>query len=85
MCVATLKFFAKGGLNMHTCYDITIKNKTKSVTVCYWADSFSIDQDRLLKVQSQKCGDVTVRLKPSESLTVKDVLVEDEWDEWDEM
>lgn len=35
----------------------------------------------MLRVKSEKCGDVTVRVSPNERLIVKDVIVEDEWDE----
>lgn len=62
-------------------YDITLKDETKNNSFSYFADSFSVDENRILKVKSIVCGDITVRIEANERLIVKDVFVEDEWDE----
>lgn len=62
-------------------YDVTLKNESKNSSISYWADSFSVDEHRILRVKSRECGDITVRIDPNERLIVHDVIVTDEWDE----
>lgn len=62
-------------------YDVTLKNESKNSSISYWADSFSVDEHRILRVKSRDCGDITVRINPNERLIVRDVIVMDEWDE----
>ena len=67
---------------MQIYYDVTIKDETKNnVSVSYWADSFSVDKNRILRVYSEECGNVVVTIGANERLFVKDVLVKDEWDD----
>ena len=66
---------------MEIYYDITLKNEDKNSSVSYWADSFSVDEHRVLRVQSRDCGNCTVMFDPNERLIVHDVIVKDEWDE----
>ena len=66
---------------MQIYYDVTLKDETKNSSISYWADSFSVDENRILRVKSRECGDITVRIEPNERLVVSDVFVKDEWDE----
>lgn len=66
---------------MQVYYDVTLKDETKNNSISYWADSFSVDENRILRVKSRECGDITVSIEPNERLIVKDVFVKDEWDE----
>ena len=66
---------------MQIYYDVTLKDETKNNSISYWADSFSVDENRILRVKSKECGDITVRIEANERLIVKDIVVEDEWDE----
>lgn len=69
---------------MQIYYDVTLKDETKNSSISYWADSFSVDESRILRVKSRECGDITVRIEPNERLVVNDVFVKDEWDEMQE-
>lgn len=62
-------------------YDIKLKDEGKDRNVSYYADSFSIDEHRVLRVQSRECGNFTVQMDPNERLVVHDVIETDEWDE----
>lgn len=62
-------------------YDIVIKNESKNSSISYWADSFSIDDNRLLRVKSTDCGDIYISIDVNDRVFITDVLVEDEFDE----
>ena len=66
---------------MERYYDITIKYKDKKGSISYWADSFSVDKNGILRIKSVDCGDVTVHIKTNENLSVCSVDVKDEYDE----
>ena len=66
---------------MQIYYDVTLKDETINSSISYWAVSFSVDENRILRVKSRECGDITVRIEPNERLIVSDVFVKDEWDE----
>ena len=63
---------------------LTLKDEAKNSSISYWADSFSVDENRILRVKSKDCGDITVQINPNERLVVEDVFVKDEWDEMEE-
>ncbi len=65
---------------MRIYYGVTLKDETKNSSFSYWADSFSVDENRILRVKSKECGDITVSINVNERLVVKDVVVLDEWD-----
>ena len=69
------------GVRMQIYYDVILKDETKNSSISYWADSFSIDENRILRVKSKDCGDITVKIDVNERLVVRDVCVEDEFDE----
>lgn len=62
-------------------YDIKLKDKEKNYSIWYWADSFSIDKNGILRVYSEECGNVAVPLHPDYEVSVNSVDVKDEWDE----
>lgn len=66
---------------MQIYYDITLKNELKNNSISYWADSFSVDENRILRVKSKECGDITVKIDANEKLFVREVRVKDEFDD----
>lgn len=66
---------------MQIYYDITLKDESKNSSISYWADSFSVDENRILRVKSRECGDIAVKIDANDRLIVRDVCVEDEIDE----
>lgn len=67
---------------MQNYYDIVLKDESRNVSISYWADSFSVDRYRILRVKSEECGDVTVAIGDNERMFVSEVFVEDEFDEF---
>lgn len=63
-------------------YDITIKNDEKNNYVSYFAEGFSIDENRILKIKSKGYGDISVKISPNERLIICDVIEKDEWNEF---
>lgn len=51
-------------------------------SISYWADSFSVDEYRILRVKSVEFGDVTVSIRDDERMFVSEVSVKDELDEF---
>ena len=68
---------------MQKYYDIILKDGSKNNSISYWADAFSVDENRILRVKSRDCGDITVKINDNERLVVYDVCVEE--DELDEI
>lgn len=66
-------------------YDIVIHNQITNCNVNYWADSFSISENGMLKVYSAEAGDISVMIEPTEEVTIKNVDVKEEWDELEEV
>ena len=62
-------------------YDIVLKNEAGG-SISYWADSFSVDEYRILRVKSVEFGDVTVSIRDDERMFVSEVSVKDELDEF---
>lgn len=58
-------------------YDVVLKDESNNSSISYWADNFSVDGNRVLRVKSEDCGDITVKIGHNERLFVKDVFVED--------
>lgn len=66
---------------MRIYYDITLKDEFKNCSISYWADSFFVDENRILRVKSSECGDITVKIDANEKLFVREVHIEDEFDD----
>lgn len=64
-------------------YDIVVSTNNNKRNVHYWADSFSISKNGILKVYSAEAGDISVMLEPTEEVTIKNVDVKEEWDDWE--
>ncbi len=61
-------------------FDVTLRTENGG-SISYWADSFSVDKNGFLSVYSRDCGDIKVRILPSEKLSVETVDVKEEWEE----
>lgn len=64
-------------------YDIVIHDKITNCNIDYLADSFSISENGMLKVYSAEAGDISVMLEPTEEVTIKNVDVKEERDDWE--
>ena len=62
-------------------YSVTLLNEKTNSSISYWADGFSVDKNGVLRVQSRECGDITVKIKPEEHLSVYTADVKDEFEE----
>lgn len=66
---------------MQICYNVTLKKEKINSSISYWADSFSVDEHRVLRVKSKECGDITVSIQPNEKLIVEEIRVKDDFDD----
>lgn len=66
---------------MQIYYNVTLQKESTNSSISYWADSFSVDENRILRVISRECGNITVRIEDNERLIVNDVVVKDEFDD----
>lgn len=62
-------------------YDVQLTNKNRNRKTSYVADSFSVNDDRILKIYSKEYGDVFVQIENDEELTVNEIELKDEWDD----
>lgn len=62
-------------------YDVVLTNKNRNVKISYLADSFSVNDYRILKIYSKEYGDVVVQIENDEELSVTEIELEDEWDD----
>lgn len=60
---------------MKILYDITIRDEAKNRYGSYLADSFSIDENRILKVKSEDYGNTTVKINSNEKLAVRELRI----------
>ena len=63
-------------------YDVVLTNRNRNRKISYLADSFSVNDDRILKIKSREYGDLIVQIENEEELTVNEVELKDEWDDW---
>lgn len=61
-------------------YDITLFNE-KGGSMSFWADSFSIDKNGVLRVQSEECENVTIQIEPNETLSMRSIEVREGCDD----
>lgn len=54
-------------------YDVTLTNTRTNNTVSYVADSFSLSDDRILRIYSKKFGNVTTLIENYEELSIKEL------------
>lgn len=60
-------------------YDVVLTNRNRTRKTSYLADSFSVNDDRILRIKSREYGDVVVKIKNDEELTVNEIELKDEW------
>lgn len=65
---------------MRRYYDITLFDE-KGGSISYWADSFSVDENGILRLQSKESGNVTLKLEPYETLSIRSIEVRDGCDD----
>lgn len=61
-------------------YDVVLTNKKLNSKITFLADSFSVNDDRILKIYSKEYGDVVVQITADEELTVNETELESEED-----
>lgn len=62
-------------------YDVVLTNRNRNRKTSYLADSFSVNDDRILKIKSREYGDLVVQIESEEELTVNEIELKDEWDD----
>lgn len=67
---------------MQMYYDVCLRNENTNGSISYLADSFSVDEYRILRIKSREFGDVTVKIDVNERLTVSEFWIEDNLDFW---
>lgn len=66
---------------MERYYEVVITNKNRNRKISYLADSFSVNDDRILKIKSKEYGDLVVQIESEEELTVNEIELKDELDD----
>lgn len=62
---------------MRKFYDVAITNKERNIKIFYLADSFSLDECRVLRIKSYAYGDVSVQIEKGEEITVNEIELKD--------
>lgn len=58
-------------------YDVIVTNKNRNRKISFLADSFSVNDDRILKIKSKEYGNVVVEIKQDEELSVHEIVLKD--------
>lgn len=61
-------------------YEVVLTNRNRNRKISYLADSFSVNDDRILKIKSKEYDDVVVQIKNDEELIVNEIELKDEWE-----
>lgn len=61
-------------------YDVTLINRKRNSKTSYVADSFSVDDNRILKIKSKVYGNLVTKIENDEELSVIELKVNDELD-----
>lgn len=61
-------------------YDVVLTDKKRNRKISFLADSFSVNDDRILKIKSKDYGDVNVQITSDEELSVNEIELKDYWD-----
>lgn len=69
---------------MRRYYDVVLTNRKRNRKVSYLADRFSVNGDRILRIYSEEFGDVLVEIECDEELSVNEILLKDEYDDYHE-
>lgn len=62
-------------------YDVKLKNDIGNSSISYLADSFSVDENRILRIKSIEFGDITVKIHENEKIVVNEIILKDECDD----
>lgn len=62
-------------------YDVILINKARNRKSYYLADSFSVNDDRVLKIYSKEYGNVVLQIGNDEELSIKEIELKEWWDE----
>lgn len=68
---------------MQLYYDVTLQNESTNCSISYLADSFSVDEHRILRIKSKEWGNVTVKIEDDERLIVNEIELKDEFDDFE--
>lgn len=63
-------------------YVVALTNRNRNRKISYLADSFSVNDDRILRIKSKEYGDLVVQIESEEELTVNEVELFDHYDIW---
>ena len=56
-------------------YDVTLKNEINNNSRTYLADSFLVDENRVLSIKSTECGDVVVNIDIDEKIIITVLII----------
>lgn len=62
-------------------YDVIITNKNRNRKTSYLADSFSVNDDRILRINSKEFGNILVQIESDEELAISEIELKDEGDD----
>lgn len=63
-------------------YDVSVCCSSCCRTVSFLADSFSVSQDRILRIFSKRFGNVVVPLNRDEVLSIEETFLNDDSDDF---
>lgn len=66
---------------MKVYYDVKLKNDIKNSSISYLADSFSVDENRILTIKHREFGNIVIEIKNNERLVVDEIFYKDEFDD----
>ena len=59
-------------------YDVIVRNRILHSKASFLADSFSVDENRNVKIKSKEFGDLVVHMIDEETLSVREIIINDE-------
>lgn len=63
-------------------YEVVLTNVKRNVITSYLADSFSVNDDRILTINSKEFGNVVIEIISDEKLTVNEIELKDKYDDF---
>ena len=61
-------------------YEVVLTDKKRNRKINFLADSFLVNDDRILKIKSKEYGDINVQITSDEELSVNEIELKDYWD-----
>lgn len=62
---------------MTRCYEVVLTDISLNRKVSYLADTFSVNEDRILKIMSEDYGNVVIQMESCEELTINEIKLND--------